>query len=234
MATRRILLLAMLVSGALALAGVGSAERAAGLATATGSSRSITVTGSGAVLAAPNRVAFTFGVTTQAPTAAAALAGNSADMRRVIAAVERAGVAARNVRTASVSLSPMYSESGEDVVGYTASNTVEATIARISRAGTVIDAAVAAGANQVYGPSFTRTDDASFYRRALKAAVANARAKAASLAAAAHVRLGPIRSVAEVSSSPVPFAEKAAAASPPIEPGLQSIQASVTVEFAVR
>ena len=231
----RIPALALGVAAALALMGLDGSEPASGLPLAAPSSaRTITVTGSGAALAVPDRVAFSFGVTTQAKTASGALNANSAEMRKVIAAIKGAGVAARDLQTSSVSLSPRYSPNGEDIVGYTASNTVSATIKGISRAGALIDAAVGAGANQVYGPAFTRSDEALLYRRALRSAVAAARAKAQTLAGAARMKLGAIRSIVESSSGPVPIAEKVAAGGTPIEAGTQTIQASVTVEFALR
>jgi uncharacterized protein YggE len=232
----RIPALALGVAAALAVMGLGGAERAAGqAAAATSPGRTITVTGSGAAVAVPDRAAFSFGVTTQAKTASGALNGNSAEMKKVIAAIKGAGVAAKDVQTSSVSLSPRYSQNGEDIVGYTASNTVNATIKGVSRAGGVIDAAVGAGANQVFGPSFTRSDEALFYRRALRAAVATARSKALTLASAGRVRLGAVRSIVESSSGPVPIAEKgAAAADTPIEAGTQTIVATVTVEYNVR
>jgi uncharacterized protein len=222
----------------LGVVAVGGATGAAGEATATtAGARSITAVGSGAALAVPNRAAFSFGVTTQARSAAAALNGSAVEMRKVIAALERAGLAARDLQTSSVSLSPRYSANGEDIAGFTASNSVNATIRNASRSGVVIDAAVGAGANQVYGPSFTRSDETVLYRRALAAAVANARGKALALARAGKVRLGRVLSIIESSTGPVPLAEKAAAArdaGAPIEPGTQRIEASVTVEFAVR
>ena len=228
--------LALGLAAAAAVLGLGGSAGAAGQAEAAASTgRTITVTGSGAAVAMPNRVAFSFGVTTQAKTASGALNGNNAEMRKVIAAIKKAGVAAKDIQTSSVSLSPRYSQSGEDIVGYVASNTVNASIKGVSRAGAVIDAAVGAGANQVFGPTFTRSDEAVLYRRALSAAVGAARAKAQTLAGAARVRLGPVRSIVESSAGPVPIAEKAAAAADtPIEPGTQRIEASVTVEFALR
>jgi uncharacterized protein YggE len=221
---------------ALAVVGVGGASGAAGETAATGSSvRSITATGSGAALSVPNRAAFSFGVTTQAKTASGALNGNTNEMQKVIDAIKKAGVAAKDVQTSTVSLSPRYARNGEDIAGFTATNLVNATIRGVSRSGAVIDAAVNAGANQVYGPTFTRTDEAVLYRRALSAAVGNARVKAQTLARAAKVRLGPVRSIVESSVGPVPLAEKAAAdAGAPIEPGSQRIEASVTVEFGLR
>ena len=228
----RIPALALAVAAVLALVGPGRPGQAVAGSTAT--ARSLTIAGSGAATAVPDRAAFSFGVTSQAKTASAALAANGAEMKKVIAAIKAAGVATKDIQTAAVSLSPRYSPSGEDIVGYTASNTVNATIKGISGVGAVIDAAVGAGANQVYGPAFTRSDEALLYRRALRAAVANARSKAQTLTGAAHVRLGPVRSITESSSGPAPVAEKVAAGDTPIEAGTSTIQASVTVEFALR
>ena len=98
--------LALGAAAALTVVVVGGAAGAAGetsAATAV-SPRSITVTGSGAALSVPNRAAFSFGVTTQAKSASAALNGNNTEMRKVIDAIKRAGVAARDVQTSSVSL----------------------------------------------------------------------------------------------------------------------------------
>jgi hypothetical protein len=232
----RIGALALALAGTLALLGPGLFDQASAGSAATGSApRSLTVTGSGGATAVPNRAAFSFGVTSQGKTAAGAMNANNAEMRKVIAALKAAGVATKDIQTSSVSLSPRYSGNGEDIIGYTAQNSVNATINGISRAGAVIDAAVSAGANQVYGPSFTRSGEAALYGRALRSAVANARAKALTLARAAGVKLGAVRSVVESSSGPVPITEKVAAdAGAPIEGGTQTVQASVTVEFAVR
>jgi uncharacterized protein len=227
----RIPLLALAVAGVLVLAGPGRPGQAG--AVSTGSQRSLTVTSSGSASATPDRAAFSFGVQSQAKTALGAMNANNAEMRKVIAAIKGAGVAAKDIQTSSISLSPRYSPNGDDIVGYAASNTVSAQIKGIAKAGAVIDAAVNAGANQVYGPTFTRSDQAALYRRALRNAVSGARAKALALAGAAHVRLGPVRSIVEVSSAPVPITEKAADTAP-IEAGTQSIEASVTVEFSIR
>ncbi|MER3488122.1 MAG: hypothetical protein C4307_05085, partial [Chloroflexota bacterium] len=69
---------------------------------APGGARTITVTGSGAARAVPNRVAFSFGVTSEGKTASQALAASSAEMRKVIAALKGAGVAAADIQTAAV------------------------------------------------------------------------------------------------------------------------------------
>ena len=98
----------------------------------------------------PDRAELTFGVESQGANARAALAANAAEMRKVIAALKAAG--ATNVKTQYVSLSARYSDRNE-AQGFSASNSVTAVVKEIGNAGAVIDAAVTAGANQVYGPS---------------------------------------------------------------------------------
>jgi len=231
MKTISALILAAGLLAAAALAGVGRPEPA--VSAAPDAEQGITVIGTGVVTSVPDRADFSFGVTSEGRTAAAALAANAAEMRRVIAAIRAAGVAADDVQTQQISLSPRYTDEGESIVGYTASNTVSARIRDLGRAGAVIDAAVEAGANQVFGPSLTRSDSNELYRTALRAAYANARAKAQALAAAAGITLG--RAVDMVESGgpmPMPAAESARLTDTPIEPGTQEIQATVTVTFA--
>jgi uncharacterized protein YggE len=190
----------------------------------------ITVNGSGAASTTPDRAAFSFGVTTQAASASAALSRNSDAIAKVIAALKAHGVADAQIQTQAVSLFPRTSEKGE-IVGYTASNSVSAQ-SSVARAGETIDAAVGAGATDVSGPAFTSGDEDALYRQALKAAIADAKAKAQVLAAAAGGTLGAVTTIVESSSQPVPFVDKAVAPSTPVQPGTQRITANVTVTFA--
>jgi uncharacterized protein len=197
-------------------------------------SGSITVQGTGTIESVPDRAQMSFGVETHADAAKAALGANASEMRRLIAALESAG--GKDVQTQYVSVSPRY---GDDmtVLGYVATNTVSATVAQIDRAGAVIDAAVAAGANQVSGPSLSKADQDDLYEQALAAAVDDARGRAEALAKAANLSLGRVKSIVEGGGlqPPMPYAADAmrAEASTPIEPGQQEIAASVTVTFTV-
>jgi uncharacterized protein len=234
----RIAALAGLGLALVALLGVGKPEAARGLEPTQAQTRSdLTVNGAGTVKTVPDRAEVSFGVVSQAGTARGALAANMGEMRRVIDALRNAGVAADDIQTQQVSLSPRTSENGERIVGYTAQNSVAAQLRNLERAGAVIDAAVAAGANSVYGPSLARSDRSELYRAALRAAVADARAKAQALAGASNVSLGRVLNVVEsgAAPSPVPVAEAARAQdeSTPIEPGTQTIEANVTVTFAI-
>ena len=96
---------------------------------------SIVVTGNGSVATVPDRAQLSFGVSTDAKTASAALRANAAEMTKVIAAIKAQGIAAADIRTELVSLSPRYSQNGETVVGYTATNSVSATLRNLDKVG---------------------------------------------------------------------------------------------------
>jgi uncharacterized protein len=220
------------VLAAAALAGVAQPRLAHTASAPAG--RTITVTGDGTATTVPDRAAFQFGVTTKAATATDALTRNSQSAASVIAALKSAGIAAANLQTAGVSLSPQTSQDGTRIIGYTASNSVSATM-QLAKAGAAVDAAVGAGADSVSGPGLDTSDRDSLYRSALEQAFSAAKAKAQTLAAAAGLQLGAVQSMSEGGGNvPVPIAAApAAGSSVPIEPGTQEIGATVTVTFAV-
>jgi uncharacterized protein YggE len=223
------------LAGLLALAAVAVAATLPGSASSAAAEEGgITVQGTASVASVPDRAELSFGVESQAQTAKAALAANAAEMRRVLAALRAAG--ATDLKTQYVSLSPRLGEQNE-VQAYVATNSVSATVKQLGRAGAVIDAAVAAGANQVYGPTLSRGDQSDLYRQALTAAVANARESAQALAAAANVSLGRVIAIVEGGAAPSPMPLAAAKAedsvSTPIEAGSQQVSATVSVTFSV-
>jgi uncharacterized protein YggE len=230
----RIAVLVAFGAAVVALAGVGRPETAGGASKPAGG---ITVTGVGTVTSVPNEAQFSLGVQSDGATAREALASNSERMNRVLAALEAAGVDKSDVKTQDVSVSPSYSENGQ-TDGYTARNSVSVKIHDLSKAGKVLDAASNAGANEVYGPTLTRSNQDSLEAKALRDAVGNARKKAAALADAAGVQLGSVTAITEgFSGGPEPYFAQATLArdskAAPIEPGTQDVQASVTVTFAI-
>jgi uncharacterized protein YggE len=206
---------------------------------AAAGARTITVSGTGIVTTVPNQAQFSFGASTTAPTARAALTGNAARMTRLVAALKGAGISSRDIQTEEVSLTPNTNDTGSKVLSFTASNSVTVTTRAISKSGSIVDAAVAAGANEVSGPSLGPADQLALQRSALKAAVADARARALAIAQAAHVKLGSVITVSENTSGPITYAPtpKAAAAAPnattPIEPGTVQTEEDITVTFAI-
>ena len=198
----------------------------------------ITVTGVGATLATPDVGAFHFGVTSEGETARDALTANSASMERVLAALEQVGVAREDVQTSQVSTQRRHGESGR---GYSSYNGVTVRLRSLDErsldeAGAVIDAAIAAGADDVSGPQLGHSDSRSVYREALPEAVADARAKAEVLAAAAGYVLGELLELVEGGSAPRGRSRSApsfGAMLAPIEAGQEDIVAVVTATFEV-
>jgi uncharacterized protein len=223
------------VIGVAMLALLGGAAGAGGAPLAA-TQHSIVVSGNGAVSTTPDRAQLSLGVSTDGKTASAALRANAAEMTKVIAAIKGQGIAAADIKTELVSLSPRYSQNGDAVVGYTATNSVGVTLRNLDKTGPVIDAAVDAGSNQISGPNLVRSDQSALYRQALRAAIADARAKAQTIARASGLKLRRITDVSE-SGGPTPVTDAAAkvgvATPTPIEPGTQLVTASLTVTFAV-
>jgi uncharacterized protein len=198
----------------------------------------ITVVGTGSVTVAPDTAEWSFGVQTSADSADAALNANSEAMDGVIAALRDAGISGDDLQTEQVAVYPRTSNDGLRIVGYDASNTVSTTIRELGQAGGIVDAAVAAGANQVYGPSLTVSDADAQYGAAVDQAFDDARRRAEAIAQKAGVTLGaPVAIVEGADGGAEPYYAEAlrdeAAAEVGVEPGTQDVGASLTVTFAI-
>jgi uncharacterized protein len=236
----RILAVALLILAAAAIAGIGRPEaiRSADSDDEEATpQRTITVNGSGTVTTVPDQATFTFGVDVRGQTASEALSEAAKAAGELVDALKREGVDGKDIQTQHVSLSPVTSSDGRHIEGYAAGTSVTVRIDKLDRAGPLVDVAVAAGANNVYGPSLDRSDADELAEQALADGVADARRKGEALATAAGGELGDVVSVTETGGAgpPVPYAREAAlSADLPIEPGTQEIQASVTVTFELR
>ncbi len=227
---RTILLLAAVLLVAAAIAGVAQPRLAH---TATPATATITVSADGTASGVPDRASFDFGVTTQAATASDALSRNAGQARAIVAALKKAGIDASSIQTTQVSLWPQMSSGGTQIVGYSASNSVHVTVP-IASAGDTVDAAVAAGANNVGGPSLSIADQTSLYDEALQQALANAKQKAQAIAAATGLTVGGVVKVEEGGGQapPLVYGNAVATAATPVEAGTQQVQASVTVTYS--
>lgn len=193
----------------------------------------------------PDIATFTAGVTSQGDTAGAALSANSADMTRVIAALKRAGIADRDIQTSNLSLNPIYAPQRQlpdgtvtpvqpKIVGYQVNNSVSVRQRKLNDYGKVIDTLVAAGANQVNGPSFDMENPDPAMDEARTEAIGKARARAALYARAAGLKVGRILSISESGgwSPPQPVMYRMAKAdSAPVQAGELSLNVTVSVQF---
>jgi uncharacterized protein YggE len=200
----------------------------------------ISVSAAGEAHVSPDRATIFVGVQSRGTTAAAAGADNARRQRAVLDTLRALGISGDRVSTMNYTVMPetQYSPNNSappKVVGYTVTNTVRAEIARLDDVGRIIDAVLGKGANELSSLQFYSSKADSAKRAALAAAVTNARSDAEALARAAGGSLG---SVAEISTgeSPIrpiamPMAKMAAQVATPIEPGQQTIEATVTVRW---
>ncbi len=136
---------------------------------------------SGEVRAVPDRAAISVGVRTIAPAAAQAMAQNRERMGKVMATLLKQGVAARDIQTSAIDLSPQYNYVQNEppkLTGYQASNALTIMVNDLPRLGPVLDAVVEAGVNQVNGISFGLKNGQGLEDAARLAAVKALKAKA--------------------------------------------------------
>ncbi len=203
----------------------------------------ISVTGEATVNAAPDLAQIDGGVTTDAKTAREASDANNAAMGRVLLALQGAGIAEKDYQTSRLSLSPQYANVGPNrngppvVSGYRASNRVTVRLRDVSKVAGVIDALVAAGANDIGGISFAVSNPSKLLDEARPLAIADARRKAEIFAKAAGVALGDPLSISEGGvAPPMPMARRASMdfAGAAVAPGEETLHIHVSVSWAIK
>jgi len=236
---RRTVLAAALAATAAtsALAAETAAERAPGR---------ITIVGEGTVNAVPNMATLTSGVVTSASTAREALDANTEAMARVIEAFKKAGIAAKDIMTDGFSVQPRYvypepkdgSSQPPRIDGYEVRNHVIVRVRELAKLGTVLDAAITTGANQMGGLSFDVAEPAALLDKARTAAIEDAKHKAELYVQAAGAKLGRLVEISEATMQTPPrpmmmarsmdFAEAKAV---PVEAGEQTLRAQVRITW---
>jgi len=241
---RMLPLLAIVAAGVVAVP--AGAQVALPMATVVPDGTLLDVSATGRVSRTPDLATITAGVVTQAPVAAAALAENAQRMDAVVKALKAAGLAARDLSTSNVALSPQYRyQDGKPpvITGYQASNSVAIRFRDIARAGAVLDALVRAGANQIEGPNLSLSDPEAALDEARTQAVAKARARAELYAKAAGLSVARIVAIDEAGENggdrprPMPMMARAAVqadAETVVLPGETDVTASVNVRFLLK
>lgn len=149
----------------------------------------ITVSARGEVQVAPDRARVQVGVETQARTATAAANENNKKQAAILAAIRKLGVPAENITTLNYNVYPVERYDEKDrrsiIDGYRVSNVVQVVTDKLEQAGSIIDAALANGANRVAGLDFLVKDVAKAKDEALAKAVEAAKRQAQAAAVAA-------------------------------------------------
>jgi uncharacterized protein YggE len=206
--------------------------------------RYITVTGVGTVSVVPDAVRFNATVSALASTNAAALSSASKSAAAVRTVLKEKGIAVKDIRSANISVYPEYNwtqEAGTKITGYRASQSFDVLVRKAFTAGTIIEAIVTAGGDNVQlgGVIPVTLNPAVATKEARAAAVANAKSKASSYAKLLGTSIGKVLSLEEQSSpiysSPFPMAKagSADAAAVEIDLGEQDVTVTITVRWAL-
>jgi uncharacterized protein len=184
-------------------------------------------------------------VTNTEKTAGEAMAANAKAANALVSLIKSEGVAPADIQTSEVSISPAFSQpapgqkTAPTITGYGVSNNVAVTLRDIPRLGSLLDKAVTAGANSIYGVGFGHNDPSALLDSARMVAVADARRKADIYATGAGARIGRLMTLTEEPSRTPPivryfpraFAADAAAPPTPIEAGEDKLTVTVLARF---
>lgn len=233
----------VLVAGYAVSARPSAAPAAAAEAAGSTSTPGITVSGHGRVLGTPNVLRLDLAVEVHRDSVESALGTANDTLNKVRSSLHDSKLADQDIKTSGLSISPDYSydKDGPRLQGYVVTESLQATLRSLPRAGAQISAAVQAGGDavRINGISLDLEGDSALISSARDDAVADARAKAEQYAKAAGRPLGQVVSLREqVTSTPPPMAFQyqadsraaAPAASPvPIQAGSAPVE--VTVEM---
>jgi len=204
----------------------------------------LTVTGSATVSLPADAAMIMLGVREIAPNVRDAQAAVNTKIAAIRAALVGIGIDNADIDTESLYVYANYNYSSglEEVISYSANNTLRITVRDIAQAGAVIDTAFAAGANTLENTTFFASDDSAARDQAYAEAVAAALHKGDIIAAAAGMNIHSIASITEnvnngwyetgIKMNSI-VAEDAAAAGADIQASNVNVTAEVSITFTL-
>jgi uncharacterized protein YggE len=165
--------------------------------------RSLSVSGTQVLEVAPDEAVILLDVSTRGKDAASVSAENKVLVNKVMAALKDQGVAASDIETTGLSLHRWFEWNNKDMTnedkGYEQVNSIRITTSNLDKVGSILDAAIAAGANSVQDVQFKLKDatEEQYKEQAMQQATAIAKKKASVLAKAAGTELGKVTSISE-------------------------------------
>ncbi|WP_299142604.1 SIMPL domain-containing protein [uncultured Dialister sp.] len=207
--------------------------------------RSISVTGVSEVTAKSDMATVNISVETSSPNAKAAARENANTMTAVRNAVIAAGADASKIETQNYNVYPqqIYDSKGNaKTKEYRCTNTMKIVVSQLSKTGSVMDAAVEAGANRIDSVDFSVSNPQVYKDEALRKASEDAYHKARIIAAALGRNVVNVISASDDNVNVVPYrmmnvklmaAGRANDETTPIDPGESKMQGRVTVVFEI-
>lgn len=208
--------------------------------------RAITVVGEGKVSISPDIARAQIGVEVMMPSVKEASDANKELLDAVLAALIDQGIAEEDIQTSGFSVyAERFGPEGPlpaDQTNYRVSNNVAVVVRDLAKLGDVLDAAIEAGANNIYGVEFSLDDPSVVESEARQSAVEDARAKAEELAELTGVTVGDVVNISEVIGNgggyyTSNFAEMGrglgGGGSTPISPGQLELVMQLQVTYAI-
>ena len=208
----------------------------------------ISVSGNGKSTGKPDLAQIQLGVSSIAPTVQEARDKASTALDAMIKTLKSNGVAEKDIQTQQFSISPEYDyrDNQQLLRGFRVNNVVTVKVRDINKTSKVVDDAVNAGGNetQIQGIFFTIDNPDELKTQAREKAVADAKAKAETLARAAGVQVGDAITISEGGYSPPIYdarqsfnavsAPDTGGPATPIQPGELDVSVDVSVTFAIK
>lgn len=244
----KFLVAVLVITLALSLAGCAGGAAAPAETTVrlhqAGEPETITVAGKSGMEATPDVAKVSLGVSSRAATPSIAREENTAAINATLAALAEMGIEEKDIQTTNMNMWNNYDSNG-NLTGYRMSTDLTVYVRDITKAGDVVDAAIAAGANELNGVSYLLSNEDEMYNTALADAIALARTKAEVLAEAAGKTVGQVKKVDETSRAVATVRNYDEAAANPdvgsgskmesarttIRPGSSTVSAEVQVVF---
>jgi hypothetical protein len=236
---------AVVVLGVLA---AGCGDRTTRVETSGGQMQTgISVTGEGKVSGKPDVAKLTLGVTAEADTVQKARDQAAGSLDGIVKSLKNNGVADKDIQTQQLNIQPQYDykDGNQKLRGFQVTNILNVTLRDINKTSQVVDDAVRAGGNDttIQGLAFTIDNPDALKKQAREKAVADAKAKAETLAQVAGVGIGAAMSISESSNTPVYYDSRSAQggiAAPdtggptPIQPGELDVTVQVSITWAIK
>lgn len=219
------------------------AQAQTGDETTTPLPQTITVVGEGTVNVEPDIAQANIGIQVTNTNLSQATSEAQQTMQAILTALQDQGIAEQDTQTSNFSI---FVERPVDPQGqptqeiiYHVSNDVNVIIRDLESVGTVLEVAIDAGANNIYGVNFGMDDSTAAQSEARAEALDNAVNKAQELAQLAGIELGEVVSISEVVAAPSPltgagFRAEIGGGAPPISPGQLEVTTRLEVVYRIQ
>ena len=233
---------------ALGVFAAGCGDRTTRVETSGGQGQTgISVTGEGKVSGKPDVAKLTLGVNAESDTVQKARDQAAVSLDGIVKSLKNNGVAEKDIQTQQFNIQPQYdyNDGNQRLRGFQVTNILSVTLRDINKTSRVVDDAVKAGGNDtaIQGLAFTIDNPADLQKQAREKAVADAKAKAETLAQVAGVIIGAAMNISENSNAPVFYDSRSARAGigapdtggpTPIQPGELDVTVQVSITWAIK